>query len=333
LKQESDKGSDMMSNRAFEVAAANINSEILKFRAQVGPYRVEEKNQIAMQKPINCLSLKLKNIWMALKPFLNEDGLEIPSSFWEFDPDVAEGAIPEPSERLDLVQEDKNFLKKILKLKPLSRFLKKKNTSSETETLLDEVPVDETTPLHVTLPDYGKTPSKEVSLSIDEPSTIVIVPEVIDEEDPLDEVFVDDNFSPLKADDYIESRMQTQMNQKVELIGTMASRNFKLGFAIKLVTLFSGATAALSLQWCVPIILGVTASLGTGQEFRKYPKRIEAGNAMVVQLNELKLWWMGLSMYQKQLPHNKDKLILTAERLIVHETESSFDVPTIEKAE
>ena len=48
---------------------------------------------------------------------------------------------------------------------------------------------------------------------------------------------------------------------------------------------------------------------------------------MVVRLNELKLWWMGLSMYQKQLPQNKDRLIMTAERLIVTELESSYDAP------
>lgn len=46
---------------------------------------------------------------------------------------------------------------------------------------------------------------------------------------------------------------------------------------------------------------------------------------MVVSLNELKLWWMGLSMYQRQLPHNKDHLILTAERIIVTELETSFN--------
>lgn len=92
-----------------------------------------------------------------------------------------------------------------------------------------------------------------------------------------------------------------------------------------MITIGSGATAALSLQWAVPIVLSVTAAFGTGQEFRGYTRRIELGNKMIVSLNELKLWWMGLSMYQRQLPHNKDHLILTSEKIIVTELETSFN--------
>jgi hypothetical protein len=67
-----------------------------------------------------------------------------------------------------------------------------------------------------------------------------------------------------------------------------------------------------------PTVLAVTASLGTGQEFRSYPRRIDLGNVMVMRLNELKLWWMSLSMYQKQLPHNKDKLVMSVRYRLVH---------------
>ena len=70
-------------------------------------------------------------------------------------------------------------------------------------------------------------------------------------------------------------------------------------------------------------LLGITAALSTGQEFSKYPHRIELGNDLVLELNKLKLWWMGLSMYEKQLPHHKDHLILFSERIIVNELVSS----------
>ena len=43
------------------------------------------------------------------------------------------------------------------------------------------------------------------------------------------------------------------------------------------------------------------------------------GNDMITTLNKLKLWWMRLSMYQRQLPLNKDKLVIETERAIVTE--------------
>uniref|UniRef100_A0A7S2WJ94 SMODS and SLOG-associating 2TM effector domain-containing protein n=1 Tax=Eucampia antarctica TaxID=49252 RepID=A0A7S2WJ94_9STRA len=326
LKQESDKGTEMMSWKAFKVAAVNIHSEIFKFRAQVGPYRVDGKSQIALQRPILRFSVKLKEMWMGVKPYLSEDGMEIPPNFWDFDPN---SILKEDSSPTSLpAMEDKSFFKNFMEVNFFSH--RNDNAADETTPMLDG-PVDETTPIHIKLPAYGKSSSNESPFMSAEPSSVVNTPDDRDDEDPPEQIFVDDNFSPMKADDYIESRMQKQMNQKAEIINKMVSRNSTLSFTIKLVTLFSGASAALSLQWCVPIILGITASLGTGQEFRKYPKRIELGNAMVVQLNELKLWWMGLSMYQKQLPQNKDNLIMTAERLLMKELESSYDIPSIEK--
>ena len=136
--------------------------------------------------------------------------------------------------------------------------------------------------------------------------------------------FVDDKYCPVKTDDYIELRMQQAMYKKALQIQKMASRNKNINFVTKMITIGSGGTAALSLQWAVPTVLAVTASLGTGQEFRSYPRRIDLGNVMVMRLNELKLWWMSLSMYQKQLPHNKDKLVMSVEKIIVTEIEISF---------
>lgn len=133
-----------------------------------------------------------------------------------------------------------------------------------------------------------------------------------------------DKYRAMTADDYIEHRMQTAMHAKAMVIQDLVSHNTNYNIAIKAVTIGSAALAALSLQWAVPIILGVTAALGSGQDYNKYPQRIESGNTMVMKLNTLKLWWMGLSMYQKQLPQNKDHLIITGEKIILTDVESFF---------
>jgi len=280
LKQDVDKGTAMANWGAFKVASFQIYSEILKFRTQSGRYRVEEKTEIALQKPVEAFTLRIKEIWMSLKPFLHEDSIMLPEDFWN-------------NSGISDVSSPDTIVSDLLELPP--------------------VPPDETTPILPPCPPILASDPSEKS-----------PPNDFDDEDPPEVEFVDDNYSPLKADDYITCRMQVQMQAKADRLEKMVARNNLLGLAIRMITIFSGGCAAMHLQWFVPIILAVTAALGTAQDYRKYPHRIEKGNDMVVRLNEMKLWWMGLSMYEKQLPQNKDNLILTSERIIVSELQSSY---------
>ncbi len=316
LKQESNEGLAMINWASFKIAATRIESEILKFRCQVGVYRVEEKTETALQRPVQIFATKIRNILNSVsKTNLTEDSLSLPPTFWEFD--AAAHMLP-PKSSDDGV--------KAVSPPPRPAQMQVPSTighsgndgiSFESESIEEETPILEKTDK------YGSTTegydeemptmnSKLNNIEGDDASTDSSVQ------------FIDDKYCPIKTDDYIELRMQTAMHTKARKIEKMATRNKTINFVIKIITIGSGATAAVSLQWAVPIILGLTASLGTGQEFRSYPRRIEMGNTMVTQLNDLKLWWMSLSMYQKQLPHNKDKLVLSAEKIIVMEMESSF---------
>jgi len=135
--------------------------------------------------------------------------------------------------------------------------------------------------------------------------------------------FLDDHYSPLKVNDYLRARVKRATAAKTTSIQLMSKRNAIVSSSIKFITMLSGAAAALSMQWVVPIILGVTAALNTAQDFRKYPQRIQAGNDLIVQLHKQRLFWMGLSEFQRQLPHNKDHLVLSAEDIIIMELEST----------
>jgi hypothetical protein len=91
-------------------------------------------------------------------------------------------------------------------------------------------------------------------------------------------------------------RMSVEMAKTTEAIQTMSRRNETFSTCIKFITMLSRAAAALSLQWFVLIVLGATAAMSTGQDFRKYPHRIELGNFdLIVQLNKLKCWvWVNM---------------------------------------
>lgn len=314
LKQESNEGVALVNWAAFKIAATRIESEILKFRCQVGPYRVEEKTEIALQKPVKAFATKIKNILGSVsKGNLVEDAMVVPSNFWDFDVAAhmaplksGDGGSPQIPMIIGTAGND--------------------GISFDSHSANSDIDLTakETTPMLGTNDKYGSTKGAE---GYDE--EMPVTNNVIDDDVSTDSsaCFVDDKYCPVKTDDYIELRMQDAMHKKARQMQTIAGRNKNINFVTKFITIGSGATAALSLQWAVPIVLGITASLGTGQEFRSYPHRIELGNAMVMQLNELKLWWMSLSMYQKQLPHNKDKLILSAEKIIVAEMKASFFSP------
>lgn len=69
-----------------------------------------------------------------------------------------------------------------------------------------------------------------------------------DEEDPEEILDVDDHYSPLKVDEYVELRMNGTMGEAVTALDEMVNRNASVSNAIKFITILSGGAAALSLQ-------------------------------------------------------------------------------------
>jgi hypothetical protein len=83
LKKESDSNNPVIRWTAFRVAAARIESEVFKFRAQVGDYRATEKSEQAMRQPLSAFADKTRDICRSIRPFLADDGMNIPNTFWE----------------------------------------------------------------------------------------------------------------------------------------------------------------------------------------------------------------------------------------------------------
>jgi uncharacterized Tic20 family protein len=324
LKQESDKGVDLQTHAAFDVAAIRIHSEIFKFRCQVGPYKIEDKTAPAQQEAVETFTKSIRDIWVSVKPNMHEDGVALPHTFWD-----ATSPLPSVDNLMALGGEDSANEQTPLILKAAEAT---KSVGSTAATIAHKaaVPIKAAATM-LAGNNHADTPAVEHDIVVTPVITTDDASEYSDDSQDDDEenlntlkpIFVDDQYTPIKVDDYMDIRMRVEMAKKTEAIQTMASRNQTFSTCIKFITMFSGAAAALSLQWLVPIVLGVTAAMSTGQDFRKYPHRIELGNDLIVQLNKLKLWWMGLSQYEKQLPHHKDHLVLTAEKMIVNELESA----------
>lgn len=308
LKQESNAGAAYNNWGVFSRTAAKIESEIYKFRAQVGPYRVEEKTEIALHQSVQNFVNKIRaDLLPPIQSHLTEDGMRIPKDFWDFDVDKSGGG---DDDRAKDAKSGSGLL-------PPAGGGGTTTTKDFLDDGVDPV-VTETTPM------LAATPNKP-TYDVEAQKGDDAADSDSDSDDDDDEDIGDDRYSPLTADDYVRHRLSVAMHERAERVNDMVVRNRRFHAAVKSVTIGSGAFAALSLQWAVPIVLAVTAALGSSQDFGRYPSRIAAANNLVMRLNALRLWWMGLSMYQSQLPHNKEHLITTGECILNTEIEQYFD--------
>ena len=329
VKQESDGNISALRWAAFNLAWTQIESEIYLFRTQAGPYHTELKGDRAIRATLTHFAMKIREIMLSVEQYLSDDGMDIPENMWETggtsesraDGNAAqlEGALKRVSRELN--QSDNMNIFNNLKEKgksPGRWVLPGRGAQNSRDDLNGS--------LNVLSPDE-RTPILSHSDGISMGTGISVGPfdSDCDEEDPLTtETLTDNGYSPMTAEEYVDLRMRVQMQKKSERLPLMSRRNEQFKHLIQIITIVSGGAAALSLQWIVPVVMGVIAALGSGQDFRKYSKRIESGNAMILRLNALKIWWMGLSVYQKRLPTIKDRLVLGAEKIIISETKSSF---------
>ena len=81
----------------------------------------------------------------------------------------------------------------------------------------------------------------------------------------------------------------------------------------------AGGLSAFGLQHWVPVVLGFGAMLTSFNEHGQYEQRLATANSLVVQLNQLTLWWRGLSAFQQGMPDAKESLVRSAELAILAE--------------
>ena len=115
---------------------------------------------------------------------------------------------------------------------------------------------------------------------------------------------------------YIDARVHTARQQKIAELEVLEERHNTMDLTIKVILASTALFALASKQWLIPIVLGVSASFVTTQGFRKYQKRVDQGQSMIRQLDELLSWWVGLDVEGKILPVNEDRLVQMAESII-----------------
>lgn len=121
----------------------------------------------------------------------------------------------------------------------------------------------------------------------------------------------------LTIKEYIDCRIHAERDRKTVELQTLEKRNKTMELIIKVVLASTSLLALLSKQWFIPIVLGVSASFVASQDFRKYEKRLEQGEAEIAKLDELLAWWDHLEIDEKISKANEDRLVQTAESIII----------------
>ena len=134
----------------------------------------------------------------------------------------------------------------------------------------------------------------------------------------------DDWSSPLTIKDYIIHRIQATKDEKTQELQTLKHRNEIMDTIIKVVLGSTSLFALASKQWFIPIVLGMSAAFASSQDFRKYSKRVDQGEAMIGQVDELRSWWNRLAVDEKILSSNQDRLVQQAENIILADTSFTY---------
>ncbi|CAB9506104.1 expressed unknown protein [Seminavis robusta] len=124
--------------------------------------------------------------------------------------------------------------------------------------------------------------------------------------------------------DYIDCRVLAARQQKRDELDKLEKRNKIIEVIIKLVLGSTSLLALLSEQWFIPIVLGVSTAFFASQDFRKYRSRMDQGQAMIRKLDELLSWWDALDVEDKILPINEDRLVESAESILVAEVAYTY---------
>lgn len=128
----------------------------------------------------------------------------------------------------------------------------------------------------------------------------------------------------LSIKDYIECRIHAERDRKASEIQTLKKRNKIMENIIKGVLASASLLALLSKQWFIPIVLGISAAFVASSDFRKYNKRVEQTEIMIAHLDELLKWWEQLDVEHKISSANEDRLVHTAESIIMADVSYTY---------
>jgi hypothetical protein len=247
--------------RLYQTAADKVESECFKFRARCGAYT---------EDPYLTLQEKVKDIWHQTEAQTAKDKVRLPDDFWDIKDEDDDDAINETTKKVEdepppLVYDPvEDELSQFLAELPQSQRFSE--LSVEGRKALVRQKFNEHTPL---LNNTTQEKEKEVMI-----------------------VKVDDGLSPLSGRDYAKYRLEVMLYQRRKDVQAMERQIKVIQTLAKLITQSCAVAAFVSLQWVVPIIMGVATALHQILEATGYQTTLVSLQREVEQLDEILRWWL-----------------------------------------
>ncbi|GMH73040.1 hypothetical protein TrLO_g12039 [Triparma laevis f. longispina] len=120
----------------------------------------------------------------------------------------------------------------------------------------------------------------------------------------------------ISSEDYIRGRLEVELERLAKRLPKFSFQNRSLQILLVMLSASTAIMAAYELQRWIPVVLALVAMVEGFVEFRQLPLRLSMANMTYTRMKRTKVWWNGLSVLQKKLPNNKNRLIEDVEDTI-----------------
>ena len=136
------------------------------------------------------------------------------------------------------------------------------------------------------------------------------------EKDP-NEVDVDDGLSMLTADDYLSYRMLPMIAELSTKTPRLSAWSSTFTILVLILSVSAAALSTFERSDFIPAALALSGGITAWASYQQTDLRLILTNNSLCQLNQLLVWWDGLTMIEKRIPINKETLVKTSEMAIL----------------
>jgi len=127
----------------------------------------------------------------------------------------------------------------------------------------------------------------------------------------------DDGIRSMSADDYLKLRLIPMAAHYMNKAPGLALTSQVALIMGVLLAVSSSIISTFGFSVYIPAVLAFSSTISGWTNYQQVELRLLQTNAAQSQLNQLLVWWDGLSMIEKRVPSNKDRLITESENVIL----------------
>ena len=131
------------------------------------------------------------------------------------------------------------------------------------------------------------------------------------------EINVDDGLSMLTADDYLSYRMLPMIAELSTKTPRLSAWSSTFTILVLILSVSAAALSTFERSDFIPAALAFSGGITAWASYQQTDLRLILTNNSLCQLNQLLVWWDGLTMIEKRIPINKETLVKTSEMAIL----------------